>query len=128
SWGGSRALDASPRPGAPRPRCYTRPWRRGSDRAGRTMVQQTTAWDAIFRQRGKVFTHPQEDMPALADALLARGATTILDLGCGTGRHVVYFAERSFTVSGLDSAPEGLRLTEQALRDAGRTANLRLGD
>jgi SAM-dependent methyltransferase len=93
---------------------------------GGMMAQQATAWDAIFRERGRVFTHPQEDMPALADAL--RGATTVLDLGCGTGRHVVYFAERGFAVSGLDSSPEGLRLTADALRVAGRTADLRLGD
>jgi len=90
------------------------------------MVEQTTAWDAIFRRQGNVWTRPQEDMPRLLDALLAKGAKTLLDLGCGTGRHVVYFAQHGLSVHGLDNSPEGLRLTEQALREAGLAAHLHL--
>ena len=92
------------------------------------MVEQTTAWDAIFRRQGNVWTRPQEDMPRLLDALLAKGAKTLLDLGCGTGRHVVYFAQHGLSVHGLDNSPEGLRLTEQALREAGLAAHLHLQD
>ncbi len=92
------------------------------------MIEQTTAWDAIFRRQGNIWTRPQEDMPRLLDVLVAQGAKTLLDLGCGTGRHVVYFAQHGFSVHGLDNSPEGLRLTEQALRDAGLTAHLHLQD
>lgn len=91
-------------------------------------MEQTTAWDAIFRRQGNIWTRPQEDMPRLLGALLVRRAKTLLDLGCGTGRHTVYFAQHEFTVYGLDSSPEGLRLTEQAVRDAGLSAHLQLQD
>ena len=91
-------------------------------------MEQTTAWDAIFRRQGTVWSGPQEDMPGLLAALRAQGARTLLDLGCGTGRHVVYFAQHGFSVHGLDNAPEGLRLTEEALRGAGLTAQLFLQD
>jgi cyclopropane fatty-acyl-phospholipid synthase-like methyltransferase len=91
-------------------------------------MEQTTAWDAIFRRQGSVWTGPQEDMPGLLAVLRAQGAGTLLDLGCGTGRHVVYFAQHGLSVHGLDNAPEGLRLTERALRAAGLTARLVLQD
>lgn len=92
------------------------------------MSEPTLVWDAIFTERGKVFAQPHDDMPSLADTLVARGARTLLDLGSGTGRHVVYFAGRGFAVCGLDSSPEGLRLTQQWLDGEGLTAELRLGD
>jgi SAM-dependent methyltransferase len=85
-------------------------------------------WDTIFRERGRVFLQPQENMPALADLLCARGAVTLLDLGCGTGRHVVYFARRGFTVSGFDESPQGIELTRQWLDARGLTADLRVGN
>jgi SAM-dependent methyltransferase len=85
-------------------------------------------WDTIFRERGRVFLQPQEDMPAFADLLRDRGAVTLLDLGCGTGRHVVYFARHGFTVSGFDESPQGIELTRQWLDAEGLTADLRVGN
>jgi cyclopropane fatty-acyl-phospholipid synthase-like methyltransferase len=92
------------------------------------MTAEPTAWDAIFRQRGKVFLRPQEDMAGLLDMVAGYGTRTLLDVGCGTGRHVVSFAQHGFSVSGLDSSPEGIRLTEQAVQEAGLSATLHLQD
>jgi cyclopropane fatty-acyl-phospholipid synthase-like methyltransferase len=58
--------------------------------------------------------------------LQGRGASTVLDLGSGTGRHVVYLARHGFSVFGLDSSPEGLKATRRWLNDEGLTAELRL--
>ena len=85
-------------------------------------------WDAIFREHGRVFREPQEDMPALAQTLRERGVTTLLDLGSGTGRHVVYFARQGFTVSGFDESPEGIAHTAQWLAAEGLSADLRAGN
>ena len=84
------------------------------------------AWNEIFKQRGRVFTEPHEDMPRVLQLLKDRDASTVLDLGSGTGRHVVYLARHGFSVFGLDNSPEGIRVTRQWLADAGLEADLRL--
>lgn len=43
------------------------------------------------------------------DALIQKylpGAKSVLDLGCGTGRHALKFAERGYSVVGVDRIPE----------------------
>jgi SAM-dependent methyltransferase len=54
------------------------------------------------------------------DALIQRwapGARSLLDLGCGTGRHAVEFARRGYTVFGVDRSAEMLvRAHEQRAR------------
>jgi cyclopropane fatty-acyl-phospholipid synthase-like methyltransferase len=71
---------------------------------------------------------PHEDMSHFAAMLTTRKAHIVLDLGCGTGRHVLYLAERGFQVAGIDNAPTALAYTDQRLRQAGLTAELRLHD
>lgn len=90
------------------------------------MSQLTNPWDTIFKQNGKVFTEPHEVMPGILRLLEDRQAETILDLGCGSGRHTVYFAQHGFTVYGLDSSPEGIELTRQWLAEEGLHADLEL--
>jgi cyclopropane fatty-acyl-phospholipid synthase-like methyltransferase len=84
------------------------------------------AWNEIFKQQGRVFSEPHEDMPGIVQLLQDQGASTILDLGSGTGRHVVYLAQRGFSVFGLDSSLEGISLARRWLADAGLEADLRL--
>jgi SAM-dependent methyltransferase len=92
------------------------------------MSNAPNPWDTIFRERGRVFLQSQEDMPAFADLLRARGAVTLLDLGCGTGRQIVFFARQGFTVSGFDESPQALGLTREWLAAEGVEAELRLGN
>jgi SAM-dependent methyltransferase len=43
------------------------------------------------------------------DELIRRyspGATSVLDLGCGTGRHAIKFAEKGYYVVGVDRSPD----------------------
>jgi cyclopropane fatty-acyl-phospholipid synthase-like methyltransferase len=93
---------------------------------GARVSQSTNAWNEIFAQQGRVFTEPHEDMPRIIQLLKDRGASTVLDLGSGTGRHVVYLAKHGFSVFGLDNSPEGMKATRQWLADEGLTAELRL--
>lgn len=85
-------------------------------------------WDAVFREHGRVFREPQEDMPSLAQILRDRHVTTLLDLGSGTGRHIVYFARQGFAVSGFDESPEGIAHTAQWLAAECLSADLRVGN
>jgi len=92
------------------------------------MLGPIKAWEAIFKHKGKVFTEPHEDMPQIVNLLKAQAAQTILDLGCGSGRHVVYFAKYGFSVFGLDHSPSGIELTQQWLAEEGVSATLHAHD
>lgn len=52
----------------------------------------------------------------------------ILDLGCGSGRHVKLFAEQGFDVSGVDISKDGLSQTSEMLRKLNLQADLKLAD
>jgi SAM-dependent methyltransferase len=67
-------------------------------------------------------------MPRIARMLHERSARRVLDLGCGSGRHVVYLARQGFSVYGLDEAPEALALARQWLEQVGLEADLRHGN
>ncbi|GAB4194887.1 MAG: hypothetical protein OHK0024_34910 [Thalassobaculales bacterium] len=42
------------------------------------------------------------------DGFRQRGIASVLDLGCGVGRHALALAAAGFTVTGLDGSPAGL--------------------
>ena len=83
-------------------------------------------WDKVFKEHGAFFEEPHEDMEHIVLLLADKKARRILDLGCGSGRHVVYLARNRFSVYGLDSSPEGIRMTRARLKDEGLKADLRL--
>src|SRR5262245_30392600 len=57
---------------------------------------------------------------ALVDRLIARldpkGDATMLDLGCGAGRHAKYLASKGFDVTGLDLSSESIRMARRSER------------
>jgi SAM-dependent methyltransferase len=76
------------------------------------------------------------------DALIQQylpGAQSVLDLGCGTGRHAIKFTEKGYTVVGVDRSPEMIikaqghrqqllpHMREQLIFESGDIRGLRLG-
>lgn len=64
-------------------------------------------------------------------ALIKKYATksvSILDLGCGTGGHLIPFIERRYKVSGIDISPHMIDIARKRCADANITANLMTGD
>lgn len=88
----------------------------------------TGQWNKIFKESGAVFTAVQEDIPRIASLFRKEHLRTILDLGSGSGRHIVYLAKRGFKVYGIDAASYGIRLTGSRLRKEGLMALLTVGD
>ena len=84
-------------------------------------------WNKIFQQYGKVFTKPQEDLPRIVKLFKKKSVRKILDLGCGTGRHIIYFAKNNFDVYGIDIAEEGIKITKEWLKKEKLQANLKIG-
>ena len=46
-------------------------------------------------------------------------ATRLLDLGCGSGRHLMTLAQRGFQMTGVDLSPEMIAYVEQGAKHAG---------
>ncbi|HEY2576900.1 MAG TPA: aminotransferase class I/II-fold pyridoxal phosphate-dependent enzyme [Streptosporangiaceae bacterium] len=59
---------------------------------------------------------------------LLAGASRVLDLGCGTGRHAVALARRGFRVTGVDASAYALRRAAQAAAGAGVRLELHQAD
>jgi len=85
-------------------------------------------WDKIFKWHGKVFEKPQGNIPRIAKLFKKKGVKRILDLGCGSGRHTVYFAKNGFDVYGIDVAPSGIKMTKKWLKKENLKANLKVGN
>jgi SAM-dependent methyltransferase len=89
---------------------------------------EPTQWEKIFQRDGHIFPQAHPLVMRFTELLIEHGLRTVLDLGCGTGRHVVYMAQKGLRVSGLDNAPTALKLTKQWLTREGLTTNLILSD
>ena len=82
-------------------------------------------WESIFKEQGKVFLKPQEDMEEVIRLLKKEKAKRVLDLGCGTGRHTVMLAKNGFDVYGTDISDKGMVLTKECLNKYGLKAKLK---
>lgn len=85
-------------------------------------------WEDIFKSEGITWYGIHEDMPKVAAAFKRAGAEKVLDLGCGSGRHMVYLSKRGFDVYGFDMSATGIRYTKQRLNAKGLKANVSVHD
>ncbi len=92
------------------------------------MSSQPSQWEQIFQSAGHVLPEPVPGVIRFSEQLVAGGVRTVLDLGCGTGRHVVHMAQKGLQVTGLDNAPTGLKLTKEWLQRERLKADLLLAD
>jgi cyclopropane fatty-acyl-phospholipid synthase-like methyltransferase len=69
---------------------------------------------------------PQPAFLALAEAGVIRGR--VLDVGCGTGEHVLMAAGLGLETTGLDAAPTAIDAARRKARDRGLTARFLVWD
>ena len=79
---------------------------------------QSKEWDWKNAEQDR-WLKPSEDSYYLAEKWRAEGAETVLDLGCGLGRHAVYFAKQGFQVAAVDLSKDGVELTRQKCKENG---------
>ena len=94
------------------------------------MTTTDNPWEDIYRRDGHVFTEIHAVIPEFASLLERQGqiGKRLLDVGCGNGRHLVYFSGLGYHVTGMDSAPSALRLSQEWLERNGRSGNLLRSD
>lgn len=83
-------------------------------------------WNS-YHQENRNLSPVDENIPEIARIFKERGVKTILDLGCGTGRHTVYLTELGFKVYGIDISPEAIKMADSALKEKNLSADLITG-
>ena len=92
------------------------------------MKSQLEAWESIYRNQKEPKEEPQKEVVPLHDLFQKHRVEKVLDLGCGSGRHVVYFAKLGYRVSGIDIAPGAVNLSQKWLSAENLEAELQCGD
>ena len=89
------------------------------------MGQKKSGWERFFdehasRYMDNVFvTNTLVEVDFLLEQLAIPPGGTILDIGCGTGRHSVELARRGYQVTGVDLSAGMLAKAEEAAEEAG---------
>lgn len=78
---------------------------------------QRAGWELLFRSgffppRYQTLAAPNATVVEWADTIPATGS--VLDVGCGIGRHVIYLGERGFKMAGMDISPLGVKISQEA--------------
>jgi len=81
-------------------------------------------WEKIFEEHGRVFTEPHSDMNRIAEFFRHNDVKQVLDVGCGTGRHLVHLSKLGFRVWGFDVSSTALALAKEWLNEEKCNANL----
>lgn len=76
------------------------------------------AWE-WSKEPGDIWLEPSEECYYISNRWKQKGYQSILDFGCGLGRHAVYFSKQGFDVSAFDLSAEGTsHLAEWAERES----------
>jgi len=96
-------------------------------------------WDEVYRSKLNTMWYPNEDIIRFCARLMQKRLTydryeqkrllkDVLDLGCGNGRHVTFFAQQGFRVAGIDISERAIEWARDWCRREGLPCDLRVGD
>jgi len=88
-----------------------------------------TEWNQILRNKWYSQEEPDESVASFVTLLKKKNKSVrVLDLGCGAGRNLIYAANQSFEVHGLEMSETGLNFTKERLRKRNLKAHILKGD
>jgi ubiquinone/menaquinone biosynthesis C-methylase UbiE len=82
-------------------------------------------WDIV---KDDFWTIPSEDVYYYLEQWLKYGFKTFLDLGCGIGRHSIFFAKSGFEVHSFDLSENGLEKFIEKIKNDKLNIYIKLGD
>lgn len=96
-------------------------------------------WDEVYSQKFMTMWYPNEDIIRFCSRLIQKKLThdryevrrpveRVLDLGCGNGRHAMYFARQGVKASGIDLSPQAIEWAKDWARREQLDVDFRVGD
>ena len=86
------------------------------------------AWEQQYEKGYFLDQSIQHEMPTIVKRFESHGINSVLDHGCGSGRHVMFLVRQGFEVVGLDIAPTGLSALLKKLAAEDNNSHTTLGD
>ncbi len=68
-------------------------------------------WNDVYSQ-GSIHLNPSKEVINLVPRLKSECVKSVIDAGCGTGRHACYLAQEGFEVHGIDISEQAIGLAE----------------
>ena len=107
------------------------------------MTEQSTdvnnKWDKVYSEQFMTMWYPNEDIIRFCARLIRKRLThdqfdvkkevdSVLDLGCGNGRHAVYFAREGFRAAGIDVSEHAIAWASDWAQREHLDIDFRVGD
>ncbi|MBI1277822.1 MAG: methyltransferase domain-containing protein [Anaerolineaceae bacterium] len=94
--------------------------------------EELAGWEPLFQNgfippRYQTLADPNDSVVEWADTLPS--GASILDVGCGIGRHLIYLGGRGFKMAGMDISPSGVKTSQTVCAERnidfdGRVSNM----
>lgn len=102
-----------------------------------TDLKAESLWNDVYKEKFNTLWEPNEDIVRFCARQIQKRVTfdnytpvrsvrDVLDLGCGNGRHVVYFGKQNLRVSGIDISPQAIEWAREWCARVGVSADLRV--
>lgn len=96
-------------------------------------------WDKVYSKGFMTMWYPNEDIVRFCSRLVQKQLThdrfdvkrkveRVLDLGCGNGRHAIYFARQGFKCAGVDVSVQAIEWARDWARRESLEVDFRVGD
>jgi SAM-dependent methyltransferase len=72
-------------------------------------------WDNFYKKQGRYYIAPHMAFSRVINKFRDLRINKVLDLGCGSGRHLITLAEKGFDVTGVDFSPAAVDMAERWL-------------
>lgn len=101
--------------------------------------ETNSKWDKVYSQNFMTMWYPNEDIIRFNARLIRkrlthdeyevkREVTSVLDLGCGNGRHAIYFAREGLEAAGIDVSEQAIAWAKDWARREALEVDFRVGD
>lgn len=85
-------------------------------------------WNDAYRKKGIIQKPVREIVKEAVGLFKKKNVQRVLDHGFGTGRHIIFLAEKGFDVYGVDLSEEAKNITETRLKERKLAAKLKTSD
>ena len=105
----------------------------------KTASETEALWDKVYSEKFMTMWYPNEDIIRFCSRLVQKKLThdryevkrkidRVLDLGCGNGRHAMYFASQGISAHGVDVSPKAIAWAQEWAKRQNLDAEFQVAD